>query len=52
MSVVENRDELDQSGLAAASMAWSGWGSPVGIGILIVSVGLGLFLLRLAVTGL
>jgi hypothetical protein len=52
MSIVDNRDEPDQSGLAAASMAWSGWGSPVGIGILIVSVGLGLFLIRLAIMGL
>jgi hypothetical protein len=42
---------------ALASLAWSGWGSPVGLGILAVSFGvltacLGLFLLCLHSAGL
>ena len=42
----------DHANLAEVAMAWSGWGSPVGIGILVVCIGLGAFLLRLAITGL
>ena len=36
---------------AEPSLAWHGWGSPVGVGILIVSLGLAALLLRVAVLG-
>lgn len=52
MSVPNAPAEPDHTKLAESAMAWSGWGSPVGIGILIVCVGLGAFLLRLTITGL
>ena len=33
------------------TLAWHGWGSPVGVGILIVSLGLAALLLRVAILG-
>jgi hypothetical protein len=34
-----------------AAMAWHGWGSPVGISILLVAVGIAAVLLRSAILG-
>jgi len=36
---------------AEAAMAWHGWGSPVGLGIALVGVGVAAVLIRLAVFG-
>jgi hypothetical protein len=35
-----------------AAMAWYGWGSPVGLAILLFGIGLAAVLLRFAVLGL
>lgn len=37
---------------AEAAMAWYGWGSPVGLGIALVGVGVAAVLIRFAVFGL
>ncbi len=36
---------------AERSLAWYGWGSPVGLGIALVSIGLASVLIRLAIVG-
>jgi hypothetical protein len=36
---------------AERSMAWYGWGSPVGLGILLVSCGAAAVLMRIAIFG-
>lgn len=36
---------------AEAAMAWYGWGSPVGLGIALVGVGVAAVLIRFAVFG-
>jgi hypothetical protein len=36
---------------AERSMAWHGWGSPVGLGIMLISLGVTAVLLRVAVLG-
>ena len=36
---------------AEAVMAWHGWGSPIGLGIALIAVGLTAVLLRFAVFG-
>jgi hypothetical protein len=36
---------------AERSMAWHGWGSPVGLGIMLVALGVTAVLVRLAVFG-
>ena len=33
------------------SLAWHGWGSPVGLGIMVVSLGVAAVLLRIAILG-
>ena len=38
--------------ICRASLAWHGWGSPVGLGIVIVSLGVAAVLFRLAILGL
>jgi hypothetical protein len=37
---------------AEPALRWHGWGSPVGVGILIVCAGIAALLARLAITGL
>jgi hypothetical protein len=37
---------------AEAAMAWYGWGSPVGLGIALIGVGIAAVLIRFAVFGL
>jgi hypothetical protein len=36
---------------AEPSLRWHGWGSPVGLGIVLVSLGLAALLVRLAIMG-
>jgi hypothetical protein len=36
---------------AERSMAWHGWGSPVGLGIILISLGVTAVLIRIAVLG-
>ena len=36
---------------AEPALAWHGWGSPVGLGIMIVSLGVAAVLLRVAILG-
>jgi hypothetical protein len=43
----EQQDRISRSAVEA-SMAWSGWGSPVGLAILLTSVGIFLVCLHLA----
>lgn len=42
------KNEEDQEYFVKKSMKWDGWGSPVGLGIFLVSAGLFLFLLSQA----
>jgi hypothetical protein len=37
---------------AETSLSWHGWGSPVGLGIAIMSLGIAAVLFRLAISGL
>ena len=37
---------------AETSLSWYGWGSPVGLGIAIMSLGIAAVLFRLAISGL
>ena len=36
---------------AETALAWHGWGSPVGLGIMVVSLGVAAVLLRIATLG-
>ena len=52
MSQATQRLTPDQEwNYARQAMAWHGYGSPVGLGVLLVSVGLCALLLRFAVLG-
>ncbi len=46
-----SHDPIDRHA-AQAAMAWYGWGSPVGIAIVLVGMGVAAVLVRLAVFGL
>jgi len=46
-----SHDSFDRHA-AEAVMAWHGWGSPIGLSIALVSVGITAVLLRFAVFGL
>jgi hypothetical protein len=50
-SSTETYDPLARPAMEAA-MAWHGWGSPVGLAILLVAAGLAAVLIRFAVLGL
>lgn len=45
-----SRESFDRHA-AEAAMAWYGWGSPVGLGIALIGVGIAAVLIRLAVSG-
>ena len=45
------QDPDREAAVVGAAMAWSGWGSPVGLGILIVCVAIGALLVRFAIYG-
>ena len=47
----ETYDPLARPAMAAA-MAWHGWGSPVGLALLLVGAGLAAALIRFALLGL
>lgn len=49
---MSTRNEGEQWKYAERAMAWHGWGSPVGLGFLLVAVGVLALLLRLAILGL
>ena len=49
--VTTDRDSFDRHA-AEAAMAWYGWGSPVGLSIGLVGVGIAAALIRFAVMGL
>lgn len=51
MSLVNtDRDSFDRHA-AEAAMAWHGWGSPVGLAIALVGIGVAAVLIRFAVLG-
>jgi hypothetical protein len=50
-STEHTRDESIDSYAAKAAMAWHGWGSPVGISILLLALGVASVLGRFAVLG-
>jgi len=37
---------------AEKALTWHGWGSPVGVGVFVVGIGVGGLLIRLAILGL
>jgi hypothetical protein len=45
-----DRDSFDRHA-AEAAMAWHGWGSPVGLAIALVGIGVAAVLIRFAVLG-
>ena len=49
-SSTETYDPLARPAMEAA-MAWYGWGSPVGLAILLVGTGVGAVLIRFALLG-
>jgi hypothetical protein len=49
--VTTDRDSFDRHA-AEAAMAWHGWGSPVGLAIALVGLGIAAVLIRFAVLGL
>jgi hypothetical protein len=51
LSTPSSHESFDRHA-AEAAMAWYGWGSPVGLGIALVGVGVAAVLIRFAVFGL
>ena len=45
------RTEAEEWKYVEKAMTWSGWGSPVGAGIFLVSLGVAALLIRFAVSG-
>lgn len=45
------RTEDQEWRYAEKAMTWHGWGSPVGVGLLVLCVGLAALLIRLALLG-
>ena len=50
-STEHTREESIDSYAAKAAMAWYGWGSPVGISIVLLALGVAGVLIRFAVLG-
>lgn len=50
MTAVPRSEEREWK-YAEKALNWYGWGSPVGLGIFLVALGIGLYLIRLVVTG-
>ena len=48
--VTTDRESFDRHA-AEAAMAWHGWGSPVGLAIALVGIGIAAVLIRFAVLG-
>jgi hypothetical protein len=44
---IEQQNRIEHTAVAA-SLGWSGWGSPVGLGVLVIAVGVFLVCLHLA----
>jgi hypothetical protein len=44
---LEQQNRIEHTAVAA-SLGWSGWGSPVGLGVLVIAVGVFLVCLHLA----
>lgn len=52
MSTEANRNHEADWRYAEQAMIWYGWGSPVGVGVMLVCLGVAAALLRVAVLGL
>lgn len=55
MSMIEQRTPLsheEEYRYARLAMEWYGWGSPIGLGILLVSLAAAAVLVRIAIYGL